>query len=72
MSDEIKSLIESQGKAFEAFKETHAAEIKKIDVVNTEKMARIEKSLDDAVEAKAARTIALAATVNFVSMRSST
>jgi HK97 family phage major capsid protein len=52
MSEEIKTLIEQQGKAFEAFKETHA-ELKKNDVVTAEKLERIEKSLDDAVETKA-------------------
>lgn len=51
--DEIKSLIEDQGKAFAAFKETHE-ELKKADAVTEEKLARIEKSLDAAVEAKAA------------------
>jgi len=61
MSEEIKSLIETQGKAFEAFKETHAAELKKIDVVNTDKLARIEKSLDDAIESKVALERAIAA-----------
>jgi HK97 family phage major capsid protein len=50
---EIKSLIEDQGKAFSAFKET-LDEMKGKDAVTEEKMARIEKSLDDAVEAKAA------------------
>jgi HK97 family phage major capsid protein len=51
MSEEIKTLIEQQGKAFEAFKETHA-ELKKNDVITAEKLDRIEKSLDDAVESK--------------------
>jgi HK97 family phage major capsid protein len=53
MSEEIKKLIEDQGAAFDAFKKTHD-ELKKSDVVTAEKLARIEKSLDDAVEAKAA------------------
>jgi len=48
---ELKALIEEQGKAFEAFKETHA-ELKKADGLTEEKLARIEKTLDDAVEAK--------------------
>lgn len=61
MSDEIKTLIEDQGKAFAAFKEAHAAELKKADAVVAEKLARIEKSLDAAVEAKAAIEEALAA-----------
>lgn len=50
--DEIKGLIETQGKAFEAFKET-AEELKKSDGLTAEKLAKIEKSLDDAVEGKA-------------------
>lgn len=50
--DEIKGLIETQGKAFEAFKET-AEELKKADGLTAEKLAKIEKSLDDAVEGKA-------------------
>lgn len=51
--DEIKSLITEQGKAFEAFKAT-MSELKAKDVVTEEKLARIEASLDKAVEAKAA------------------
>lgn len=50
--EEIKSLIEKQGKGFEAFKET-VEELKKADGLTVEKLAKIEKSLDDAVEAKA-------------------
>jgi HK97 family phage major capsid protein len=57
---ELKSLIETQGKAFEAFKETHD-ELKKSDVLTAEKLDRIEKSLDDAVEAKAKIESGLAA-----------
>lgn len=52
MSDEIKGLIEAQGRAFEAFK-FEIGEMKKADGLTEEKIARIEKSLDDAVEAKA-------------------
>lgn len=51
--EEIKSLIDEQGKTFEAFKETHE-ELKKADALTAEKLERIEKSLDAAVEAKAA------------------
>lgn len=51
--NEIKTLIEDQGKAFHAFKET-LEESKKHDALVDEKMARIEKTLDEAVEAKAA------------------
>lgn len=50
---EIKTLIEDQGKAFEAYKTT-LDELKSADGVTEEKLTRIEKSLDDAVEAKAA------------------
>ena len=53
MSNELATMLEEQGKAFDAFKETHAAELKKIDVVTSEKLARIEAALDAAVEAKA-------------------
>lgn len=51
--EEIKSLIDEQGRTFEAFKETHE-ELKKNDALTAEKLERIEKSLDAAVEAKAA------------------
>lgn len=51
--NEIKSLIETQGKTFEAFKET-LEESKQHDALTDEKLERIEKSLDEAVEAKAA------------------
>lgn len=51
--EEIKSLIEEQGKAFEAFKETHE-ELKKNDALTAEKLDRIEKDLDRAIEAKTA------------------
>jgi len=63
--NEIKSLIEDQGKAFEAFKTTLDTEMKskigKDDPIVTEKLAKIEKSLDTAVEAKAALEAAIAA-----------
>lgn len=49
---EIKTLIETQGKAFEAFKVT-LDEMKKVDGVTADKLVRIEKDLDVAVEAKA-------------------
>lgn len=48
---EIKSLIDQQGKAFEAFKDTLDG-LKKNDTLAEEKLARIEASLDKAVEAK--------------------
>lgn len=50
---ELKSLIEEQGKAFEAFKST-LDEAKKHDAVTEEKLAKIEADLDKAVEGKAA------------------
>ena len=49
---EFKGLLDKQGEAFEAFKATHE-ELKKNDALTAEKLTRIEKSLDDAVEAKA-------------------
>lgn len=57
---EIKSLLDKQGEAFEAFKGTHA-DLKKADAVTEEKLAKIEKALDEAVEAKAKIEAALAA-----------
>lgn len=62
---EIKSLIEKQGEAFEAFKSTFDTEMKsklgKDDPLLKEKLAKIEKTLDDAVEAKAKIDAAIAA-----------
>lgn len=58
--DEIKSLIETQGKAFEAFKAT-LEEAKKHDTLTDEKLSKIEKDLDAAVEAKSKIEAALAA-----------
>jgi len=57
MEAALKKLIEDQGTAFEEFKKVHTAEIielkKKVtDPVITEKLVKIEKSLDDAIEAK--------------------
>ena len=57
---EFKGLLDKQGEAFEAFKATHA-ELKTADVVTAEKLARIEKSLDTAVEMKAALETAIKA-----------
>ncbi len=51
---EIKTLLDKQGEAFEAFKASHAEQMKKADAVATEKLSRIEAALDQAVEAKAA------------------
>jgi HK97 family phage major capsid protein len=52
--NEIKSLVEKTGEAFEAFKKSNDENLKKRDVVIEEKMTRIETDLDAAVEAKAA------------------
>lgn len=51
-NSEIKSLIEQQGAAFEEFKKVHD-ELKKADALTGEKLDRVEKALDAAVEAKA-------------------
>jgi HK97 family phage major capsid protein len=61
--NEIKSLIEDQGKAFEAFKTVLDGELKsklaKDDPIVNEKLTRIEKALDTAVETKAALEAAI-------------
>lgn len=63
--NEIKSLLDQQGEAFEAFKTTLETEMKgklaKDDPIVTEKLSKIEKSLDAAVETKAALEAAIAA-----------
>jgi HK97 family phage major capsid protein len=59
--EKMSALITEQGAAFEAFKAAHAEEIKKADAVTAEKLAKIETSLDTAVEAKAALEAKLAA-----------
>ena len=52
VEQEIKSAVEQLGTAFEEFKKTHQEELKQIkskgsaDVITSEKLARIEKSLD--------------------------
>lgn len=66
MSDEIKTLLEQQGAAFDAFKKSHAeelAELKKgiADPVLTERIGKIERSLDAAVEGKSAIEAKIAA-----------
>jgi HK97 family phage major capsid protein len=57
MSDNLEALLEQQGKAFDAFKDTVETELKsklgKDDPIVTEKLSKIEASLDAAVEAKA-------------------
>lgn len=66
---ELKSLLEQQGQTFEAFKKSHEeqiAELKKQgsnDPVLIERLGKIEKSLDAAVEAKAAFDAAMKAEV---------
>jgi HK97 family phage major capsid protein len=56
---EVKALLQKQGEAFEAFKNSTAmelVELKKIgavDPLTADRLAKIEKSLDTAVEAKA-------------------
>lgn len=66
MSEEIKGLIEAQGRAFEAFKESNDQRFKQelkgaVDTVVDEKVSRINAALDDVaakmkeVEAKASR-----------------
>lgn len=66
---EIKSLLDEQGKAFDAFKKAHeeeVAELKKrgtADTVLKDRLAKIDKALDDAGEAKAAMEKKLAAEV---------
>jgi len=59
-TNDIKSLLDQQGKAFEAFKDTVDG-LKKSDSLTEEKLARIEASLDAAVEGKAAIEAKLAA-----------
>lgn len=68
MSDEIKSLLEQQGQAFDAFKKSHdeqIAELKKgiTDPVLTDRIGKIEKALDAAVEGKAATDAKIAAEI---------
>lgn len=56
VENEIKSAVEQLGTAFEEFKKTHQEELKQIkskgsaDVITSEKLARIEKSLDQLEE----------------------
>lgn len=64
---EIKSLIEQQGTAFEAFKSTLETELKgklaKDDPLVTDKLSKIERSMDDAIEAKSALEAKIAAEI---------
>lgn len=58
--NEIKSLLDKQGEAFDAFKKSHAEQLDELkkkgatDPLLIERMGKVEKSLDAAVEAKAA------------------
>lgn len=66
MVDEVKSLLEKQGEAFEAFKASHDEQIKELkegvnDPLLKGRLEKIETSLDAAVEAKAAMEAKLAA-----------
>jgi HK97 family phage major capsid protein len=67
METEMKTLLEKQGEAFEAFKGTMGeiqAEVKKLgsaDGLLTEKLGKVEAALDKAVEGKAAIDAAIAA-----------
>lgn len=59
LDGEIKTLLEQQGAAFDAFKKSHDEELAEIkkgikDPVLMDRMGEIEKSLDAAVEGKAA------------------
>lgn len=65
MADDIETLIKQQGEAFEAFKKSNdeqLAELKKgiNDPVLVERIGKIEKSLDGALEAKTALDRAIA------------
>lgn len=66
MADDIKALLEQQGAAFDAFKKSHAEELAELkkgfsDPVLTERIGKIEKALDAAVEGKAAVEAKIAA-----------
>lgn len=60
MSKEIEALLTKQGEAFDAFKKSHDEQITELktkgitDPVLTERMSKVEKALDGAVEAKTA------------------
>lgn len=62
----MTEVIEKLASAFDEFKATHAAEIAELkknaaDPLTTEKLGKIEKSLDDAIEAKTQLEAAIAA-----------
>ncbi len=67
MSEQIESLLKQQGEAFDAFKASHAEEMKELktkgvpDPLLVERMTKIEGALDKAVEGKAALESAIKA-----------
>jgi HK97 family phage major capsid protein len=68
MPETIEDLLKKQGEAFDAFQKSHDEQIKELkskgganDPVLIERLSKIEKSLDAAVEAKAAIEVAVAA-----------
>jgi HK97 family phage major capsid protein len=67
MSDNIETLLNRQGEAFDAFKAAHAEEIKELkakgvaDPVLIERMSKIEGSLDKAIEGRNALDAAIKA-----------
>jgi HK97 family phage major capsid protein len=68
LDGEIKTLLEQQGAAFDAFKKSHDEELAEIkkgikDPVLMDRMGKIEKSLDAAVEGKTALEAKLKAEV---------
>ncbi|MCX5478459.1 phage major capsid protein [Kaistia geumhonensis] len=58
--NEIKGLLDKQGEAFDAFKKSHTEQLDELkkkgatDPLLVERMGKVEKALDSAVEAKAA------------------
>ena len=61
MTDQIETLLKQQGEAFDAFKASHDEQMKEFktkgganDPVLVERLGKIEKSLDTAIEAKTA------------------
>ena len=68
MSDDIKALLIKQGEAHDAFVKSHAEEMTELkkginDPLLTDRMVKIEKSLDAAVEGKAAIDASIAAEI---------
>lgn len=68
LDGDIKTLLEQQGAAFDAFKKSNDEEISELkkgikDPVLTERLSKIEKALDTAVEGKASIDAKLAAEI---------